>query len=250
MPVCNGSDRALSKPVQFTAPIRVTTGVEESFEQPLFPGCHFDLVVLAASLGGVPALKRVIGELPGNFPCAVAVVQHIASTSSMLPQLFGWRAVLPVCSPRDGDRLRAGTVYVAPPGRHLIISPARRFALAESEKVNFVRPAADPLLQTASRAFESRVLAVIFSGLGRDGAEGVRAVKRHGGTVLAQEPATAEHGSMPEMAIRTGAVDLVIPLRTMSHAIVSIAAVSYGMRMFGLPRNQVFNTVKIPANVD
>jgi two-component system chemotaxis response regulator CheB len=179
--------------------------------------------VIVGSAGGITVLKQVLAKLPPSFPAAIAVVQHIAPLyPSMLAELLGQQTQLSVAFARDGDRLRGGVVAVASPDRHLCITFDRRFALSKDAKVNYTRPSADPLLQSAAAAIGQRVLAVVLSGMGRDGANGVRAVKAQGGCVVVQDPRTADAGGMPEAAIATGAADLVLPVDTIAAALVSL----------------------------
>ena len=189
----------------------------------LFESAAFDLVVIAGSAGGIPAIRQVLEKLPPSFPAALAIVQHIAPLyPSALAELLGQRARLPVRFAKDGDRLRGGAAVMAPPDRHLRVTPERRFALSNAAKINYTRPSADPLLQSAAAAIGPRVLAVILSGMGRDGSEGACAVKSQGGCVVVQDPRTADAGGMPEAAIATGAADLVLPTEAIADALVSL----------------------------
>jgi len=202
---------------------------------PLFPHCAFDLVVMGASAGGIEAIRHVLQILPPTFPVPIAIVQHVAPfKSSVLAQVLGHKSRLPVNFAQHGERLRAGTVYVAKPNQHLVISPDRRFALTDLARVNYARPAVDSLFETASAAFGARLMAVVFTGMGRDGAKGASAVKARRGTVLAQDQQSAWAYSMPEATIRTGSVDLILPLRSIANALIALVAVPGGMRFIGL----------------
>jgi two-component system chemotaxis response regulator CheB len=189
----------------------------------LFDSASFDLVVLAGSTGAIPVLKQALAELPPMFPAALAIVQHMAPLyPSMLAEYLGQRAWLPIAFAKNGDRPRGGMAVVAPPDRHLVITPERRFALSQAAKVNYTRPSADPLFHSAAAAFGSRVLAVVLSGMGCDAADGVRAVKARGGFVIIQDPHGAEAAGMPAAAIATGTADLVLPTEAIGKALVSL----------------------------
>jgi two-component system, chemotaxis family, protein-glutamate methylesterase/glutaminase len=126
----------------------------------------------------------------------------------------------------DGDRLEAGRVYVAPPDAHLLVGADGRLVLDGGPPVHFVRPSIDRLLASLAESYEGRAVAVVLSGTGKDGAEGVRLVKAGGGTVLAQSSETSEHSGMPEAAVATGAVDQVLPLDEIAGAIVEAVTVA------------------------
>ncbi|MBO0686482.1 MAG: chemotaxis protein CheB, partial [Candidatus Dormibacteraeota bacterium] len=121
-------------------------------------------------------------------------------------------------------RLRVGQVRIAPPDRHLLVNPDGSLGLSQSELVHFVRPSADLLFESAAAALGRRVVAVVLTGSGSDGAMGVTAVKKMGGTVIAQDEATSEFFGMPGAAIRAGSVDFVLPLAEIPRMITSLVA--------------------------
>jgi two-component system chemotaxis response regulator CheB len=179
------------------------------------------VVALAASAGGLTALSHVISPLPADFGAAVLIVQHVDPRHpSLLAQILGRRTVLPVHEATDGEQLRPGTVYIAPPDNHLVVNPEGTVSLTHSELVHFVRPSADLLFESAATSYASMTIAVVLSGTGRDGSSGVQAVKRMGGTVIAQDRATSEFYGMPAAAIDTGDVDYVLPVDQIAETLV------------------------------
>jgi two-component system chemotaxis response regulator CheB len=183
----------------------------------------FDVVALAASAGGLKALSRVLSALPADFPAALVVVQHLDPRHrSLMASILAHRTRLAVKQAEDGDRLEPATAYVAPPNRHLLVNPDGTVSLAQTELVHFLRPSADPLFESVAASVRERAIAVVLTGTGRDGSMGVRAVKKMGGTVIAQDEATSEFFGMPGAAIRTGDVDLVLPLDGIPPALVSL----------------------------
>ncbi|MGY1742792.1 MULTISPECIES: chemotaxis protein CheB [unclassified Blastococcus] len=180
------------------------------------PAGPIDVVVLAASAGGLRALRRIVPALPAGFPAAVLVVQHRrAGAAELLTPLLRSSAALPVRTATDGP-LQPG-VTVLPAGLSAELSPAGGLTL---------RPAppnrtADVALTSAAAAFGPRVLAVVLTGRLDDGAAGVRAVRRAGGRVLAQDPADAEAPGMPSAALATGCVEHVLPLSHVAPALVA-----------------------------
>jgi two-component system chemotaxis response regulator CheB len=172
-----------------------------------------NLVVIGTSAGGLIALSDLLGNLPDDLPAAVLIVQHLSPTfKSQLVEILRRRTALPIQQARSGMRVKQANVYVAPPDHHMVVQPTGTLLLSGSERVNYSRPAIDPLFISAAVAFKEKVLAVMLSGFGKDGSEGVRAVRSHGGQVIAQDEATSEHFEMPRAAIGTGSVDYVLPL--------------------------------------
>lgn len=192
-------------------------------------------VVIAASAGGVDALRNILEKLPASLLTPIAVVQHLSPLyCSVLPQVFAWRSRLQTSFVQDGDRLRSGRVFVAPPDRHLVLGPECRLKLEISTKCNYVRPAADRLFVSAAEQLGPRLLCVVLTGMGRDGARGAGAVKKCGGVVIVQDPDCAEADSMPRAALESvgRSVDLVLPLTAIASAITSLCDVIGTRAMF------------------
>jgi two-component system chemotaxis response regulator CheB len=183
----------------------------------------YDVVLVAASAGGVAALKRILADLPVEFPLPIVVVQHRAARESVLPQVLARRTPLTVKEVESGEGMRAGTVYVARPDLHLTVCPDRTFASINGRRIRHVLSSANPLFESAASVFKDRVIAVVLTGHDADGTDGVQAVKAEGGTVIAQDAATSESFSMPRSAIGTGAVDYVLPLPEIAPALVRLA---------------------------
>src|SRR5262249_15309010 len=135
----------------------------------------FDVVALAASAGGLQALIRVLEGLPGDFGAALVIVQHLDPRHrSLIADIFGRRTSLKVKEAEEGDRLIPGTVFTAPPNRHLLVNPDGSLSLSQSELVHFVRPSADLLFESVAAVYKDRAIAVVLSGTGADGAMGLR----------------------------------------------------------------------------
>ena len=198
--------------------VRIPTGSDTATEA-------FDVVALAASAGGLRALSQVLGGLPAGFPAALVVVQHLdPHHTSHLAEILAHRTPLNVKQAKEGDRLRHGVVRIAPPDYHLLVRPDGTLELSRAEAVHFSRPSADLLFESLAASFGPRVVAVVLSGSGSDGDRGVRAVKARGGFVIAQDAASSEFFGMPGSAIRSGAVDRVLPLDDIAPALVALLA--------------------------
>jgi two-component system, chemotaxis family, protein-glutamate methylesterase/glutaminase len=189
------------------------------------PAKAFKIVALASSAGGLNALVRVLSALPANLPVAIVLVQHLHPRHhSYLAEILGRRTGLRVLPAAEGAVVAPGTVYVAPPDQHLLVEPGGTLRLVRTDRVHFVRPAADRLFDSVAAAFGDRAIAVVLTGTGSDGAQGIRAIKHGGGTVIAQDASSAEHFGMPGAAIRTGCVDQILPLEGIAPALVHLIA--------------------------
>src|SRR5947208_11362842 len=169
----------------------------------------FDVVALAASAGGLNALTHVLAALPPDFPAALVVVQHLDRRHrSGMADILARKCRLPVKEAVEGEPLQAGRAYIAPPDRHLLVTPDHSVSLTQTELVHFVRPSADLLFESVAASYKERAIAVVLSGTGSDGSMGVKAIKKMGGTVIAQDE-TAGFFGMPSAAIETGDVDSI-----------------------------------------
>lgn len=189
---------------------------------PPLRGPRPELVVLGASLGGPRAIAAILRALPAEFPAAIAVVQHIAD--GFTHGLAGWLATetpLAVREARDGEPLRPGLVVLAPTGRHLVVTEGLA-RLSDAPPLEGFKPSVTPLFASAARAYGRRACGVLLTGMGRDGAAGLRAIKDAGGPTLAQDEATSAVFGMPRAAVELGAVDRVLPLDEISRALLEL----------------------------
>lgn len=183
----------------------------------------YEVVALGASLGGLKVINEILSALPANFPAAIVVVQHLSPCyPSHMAGLLNRSTALSVKQAMPKDLLRSGTVYVAPPNHHLLVNPDSTLALSQSERVNFVRPSVDVLFESVAASLKERAIGVVLTGRGWDGRQGVRAVRAMGGVVLAQNGATCAAADMPENAIDTGCVDLVLSPNQISFALKTL----------------------------
>jgi two-component system chemotaxis response regulator CheB len=186
------------------------------------PVARPELVAIGASLGGPRALAALLRALPAAFPAPIAVVQHIADGfTEGLANWLGQESRLEVREARDRDVLRPGLVLLAPTGRHLVVSQGVA-RLSDAPPVDSFRPSVTPLFRSAAEAYGSRACGVVLTGMGRDGAEGLKVLKRAGGHTIAQDEATSAVYGMPRAAIETGAVDQVLPLDEIPRALVEL----------------------------
>ena len=180
----------------------------------------FEIVALAASAGGLKALSEVLAGLPAGFPAALVVVQHLDPRHrSLMAEILARRTGLAVSQAVDDDRVQAGTVLIAPPDRHLLVNADGLVSLTRTELVHFSRPSADLLFESVAASYRNRAIAVVLSGSGSDGAMGAKAIKKMGGTLIVQDPATAEFAGMPGAARQSAPADFVLPLEEIAGAL-------------------------------
>jgi two-component system chemotaxis response regulator CheB len=168
------------------------------------------IVVIGSSTGGPPTLKRLCARLRQQ-KVAVIIIQHMpAHLNEPLTQSLGKVTDMEVRLAKDGDELADGVIMVAPTGRHLELVDNRTISLRSGLPVNHALPSIDVAMKSAQTAFMGEMVGVVLTGLGRDGAEGLRHMKRIGATTIVQNKETAAIFGMPEAAQHTGAVDLCL----------------------------------------
>lgn len=182
-----------------------------------------DIIVIGTSAGGVEALQRLVRDLPADLPAAVLIVLHRpAHHESLLPDILRRAGRLPAANARDGEAIRRGQIYVAPPDLHLLIENGV-VRLVRGPKENHSRPAIDPLFRSAAQEFGPRVVGVILSGTLYDGTAGLFAVKRRSGVAVVQDPEEAAFPGMPESAISNVTVDHILPLSEIAPTLARLA---------------------------
>ncbi len=180
------------------------------------------IVVIGASAGGVKALSEIARGLPANFAAPVFVVIHVPPESrSILPEILSRRGHLRAKHAEDGERYKAGVIYVAPPDRHMMIH-GDTISIERGPREKRHRPAIDPLFRSAATAHSAAVIGVILTGSLDDGTAGLLAIKQGGGIAIVQDPADAIHASMPQSAIENVDVDFTLPVRQISRKLVDL----------------------------
>jgi two-component system CheB/CheR fusion protein len=156
------------------------------------------LVVIGASAGGINALSDLLDALPADLPAAIVIAQHLdPSRTSHLGPILSRHTSMPVRTVEDREQLTNGTIYVIPANRHVAITDHEVYVRSDDLGEGRPIPSIDLLLTTAASVFGERLIAVILTGSGSDGAAGAHAVKEAGGTVIIQDPSTAAFPSMP-----------------------------------------------------
>lgn len=192
-------------------------------EQAVAQSPPYQVVALAASAGGLSALSAVLSALPADFPAPIVVVQHLdPHHRSLMADILTRRTHLTVRQAEEGDHLQPGTVFIAPPDRHLLVNRDGSLSLTQSELVHFVRPSADLLFESVAASYRERAIAVVLTGTGSDGAMGAQAIKKMGGTLIVQDEATSQFFGMPSATIHGGSVDFVLPIGEIPTALVAL----------------------------
>jgi two-component system chemotaxis response regulator CheB len=181
------------------------------------------IVAIGASTGGPIALQTILSELPKDFPVPVVIVQHIASGfAEGFSEWLGQSSRFPVHVAADGEYLLPGHVYVAPDGFHLTVKADSRIVLNREEAADGLRPSVSYLFDSVAKAFGNNALGVLLTGMGKDGAKELKAMKHQGSITIAQDEKSSIVHSMPGEAIRLDAATHVLPLEKIAPALISL----------------------------
>src|ERR1043166_4920194 len=203
-----------------------------------------DIIVIGASSGGIEALRVLVGALPADLPASLFVVMHTAPESpALLADILHHFGRLPATSATDGERIRPGTIYVAPPDRHLLVEP-NRVRVTRGPKENRFRPAIDPLFRSAAQTYGPRVIGVILTGYLDDGTAGLWTVKQLGGTTIVQDPSDALIPFMPQNALAHVKVDYCLPLAEIAPLLVRLTSETEEEGVYSVPKE-----VEIEVNI-
>lgn len=188
-----------------------------------------DVVLIGGSAGAIEALLTIVGGLPADFPAAVLVVVHTSpEVPSLLPAVLARAGALPAVHAQEGERIRGGQIYVAPPDHHITLAEQKILHVRRGPRENGHRPAIDPLFRSAVVAgYAARGIGVLLSGYLDDGAAGLYAVRTRGGIAMVQDPADAIVGDMPANALRYGGADYVLPSAEIGAKLVELAHESH-----------------------
>ena len=182
--------------------------------------------MIGSSTGGIEALRTVLPRFPGNMP-PVVVVQHISAYfSKVVAERLNAVCAMDVCEAEDGMVLRRGMCVIAPGEHHLAIGwqgDGYRARLLQSPPIHHCRPSVDVLFRSAAETAGRHVVAALLTGMGSDGALGMQAIRKAGGTNIAEAEQTCVVYGMPKAAVGLGVVDMVLPLPRIADAIMDVA---------------------------
>jgi two-component system chemotaxis response regulator CheB len=180
------------------------------------------LIVMGTSLGGLSALRTVLGNLPGDFAVPIAIVQHRHKESDNNLSCFLQQYVsLPIREVEDKDKTQPKQIYLAPADYHLLVESGH-FSLSTDDPVSYARPSIDVLFESAAEVYGSDLIGVLMTGANQDGAKGLAQIKARGGLVIVQDPKTAESPIMPEAAIASVQVNWILPLEQIAPCLLRL----------------------------
>ena len=214
------------QPAKPAPPVPLERNISTPVKMPAITGTGVSdwIVAIGTSTGGPRALQEVLAKLPGNLPCPTIVVQHMPpGFTRSLAERLNTLCELTVKEAEDNDRLVAGTVFVAPGDYHLTIRREGGAAFVRLNKdpaIGGLRPAVDPMMVSVAEVFGARTVGVILTGMGHDGAQGIKAIKKLHGLTIAEDQSTAVVFGMPKAAIEAGAIDTVLPLPQVADGII------------------------------
>ncbi|MGM0768964.1 MAG: chemotaxis protein CheB [Pseudomonadota bacterium] len=194
------------------------------------------VVGIAASAGGLEALKHLLKHLDSSSPLSIIIAQHLSPDhESMLTKLLSRETKLKVQSASEGVAVEVGNVYVIPPANNAVVRQGQ-VRLEATEQHGVPKPSANELFVSLAEAYTSRAVGVVLSGTGSDGAQGCRVIKAHEGFTFAQDPAEAKYDGMPLSAIETACVDRVLPVKDIAKQLERLATHTE-MQDEGAPRS-------------
>ncbi|HEY1087528.1 MAG TPA: CheB methylesterase domain-containing protein [Archangium sp.] len=185
----------------------------------------YPVIAIAASLGGPRALAEVLADLPVNLPAPVVICQHI--TPGFSDDLARWLAQETghrVHEAADGQRLVKGEFFIAPSHVHLVVSPSGLMRHDDGAPLGGFKPSCDLLLTSVAQSFSSKAIGVVLTGMGRDGAKGLKAIRDAGGHTIAQDQASSVVFGMPGEAVNLGAAERVLHLDDIGAQLVEWAS--------------------------
>jgi two-component system, chemotaxis family, protein-glutamate methylesterase/glutaminase len=197
---------------------KTTVNPEEEASPTAFNGDH--IISIAASTGGPPAVTKVLSSLPVETP-PILITQHMPKgITKLFADGLNERCKFTVKEAQEGDYIQERLALIAPGGFHMLVTKEHKIHLTTDPPVNYVRPAADVMMISMAEVYQAKNVGVVLTGMGSDGAKGIKAIKERGGYTIAQDEATSVVYGMPNVAFQTGCVDKVAPLDQISRAII------------------------------
>lgn len=170
-------------------------------------------IVIGASMGGFHALASTLSPLPEDFPVPILIVRHLAAnTDDYASERLNRQCHLQVKNAQQDEKPLAGVVYIAPADHHMRVTSRGLLQLSKDKKIQYSRPAIDPLFISAAHFYQRGLLAVVLTGANKDGTAGVIEVKKNAGSVMIQDPESAEARTMPESAMAAVNADYTVTL--------------------------------------
>jgi two-component system, chemotaxis family, response regulator WspF len=188
-------------------------------------GSRHNLVAIGASAGGPAAVATILGGLPADFPASVVVIQHV--DEQFIPGMATWlqeQSAMPVLLAKEGDAPRAGTVLLAATGNHLLLKTPDRLGYTAHPREYVYRPSVDVFFHSVTEFWQGRAIGVLLTGMGRDGAQGLKALRNRGYYTIAQDQTTSAVYGMPKAAVALGAAVDILPLTRIAARLIEALA--------------------------
>lgn len=181
-------------------------------------------ILIGGSAGCGALIQKIFASIPVNFKIPIVIVRHIRhdDIDNSYSKLLSEKYSLKVVEPEDKEPINNSTIYIAPPGYHLMIEPSKIFSLNIDERVHYSRPSIDVLFESGAKAYKSEVLGILLSGSNSDGAFGIKEINKHNGLTVVQDPKTAEFPFMPESALMDGTVNYILHIDEIVNLIIEI----------------------------
>ena len=178
---------------------------------------------IGASAGGLEALQNLVNHIPTNTNFAYIVAQHLSPTyKSLLVELLSKDAPIKIKAAEDGEIIEANTMYICPPNKNIVVDEDK-ILLLETKEISYgPKPSVNLLFESIANAKKNKSIGIILSGTGSDGSRGIRAIKSEDGFTIAQQPMNAKYDGMPNSAINTGNIDLILDTEVMITEIIEI----------------------------
>jgi two-component system chemotaxis response regulator CheB len=195
------------------------------------------IIVVGASGGGIEALRAFVSGLPADFPAPICVVLHTSPQApGILPEILTRAGNITATNAVNGEPLKPGRIYVAPPDFHLVVEPGK-VRVTKGPRENRFRPAIDPLFRSAAQVFGPAAIGVVLTGSLDDGTAGLWAIKQLGGTAIVQDPDEALYSSMPQNAIDHVKVDHIVPVARIAPLLVELTTAAPEERRVPIPEH-------------
>ncbi len=183
----------------------------------------YKAILIGASAGSLKIITNILTALPKDFTIPILIVQHRRNgADGIMAELLNDHSQLRVKEADEKEKIRAGTVYLAPPNYHLLLEPDLTLTLTIDERVNYARPSIDVLFETAAESCKEKIIGIICSGGNTDGAFGLQQIKLNKGITIVQNPETAEVKSMPLAAIQAANPDYILSPEEISSLLLTI----------------------------
>lgn len=181
-------------------------------------------VVIGGSAGSIPVLSSILAGLPPNYSLPVLVCIHrMKNVPEGMKEVFASVSLNRIVEPDDKETVKAGTIYLAPSNYHMLVAPDYSFCLSTDELVNYSRPSIDLTLISAAKTYKTQLTGILLTGANKDGAEGMRSVRKNGGVTLVQDPHECTAPYMPRAALALRCVDQVLSTEQILSYMINLA---------------------------